>query len=89
MREKLIYSTMETTKTLSRIYKIRKFEDRHLLERYSFPQMQAEIDFSVPIPELKQIKFFEDCSSGVMKNVLDEIGNYINENFVNEFEDSY
>ena len=89
MCEKLKYKSMETPQPLSRIYKIRKFEDRHLLERYSFPQMQAEIDFSVPIPELKRIKFFEDCSSGVMKNVIDEIGTYINENFVNEFEDSY
>lgn len=80
---------METTQQLSRIYKIRKFEDRHLLERNNFPQMQAEIDFSVPVPELTQIKFFEDCRSMVMKNVIDEIGNYINENFVNEFEDSY
>lgn len=80
---------METTRPLSRIYKIRKLEDRHLLERYIFPQMQAEIDFSVPVPELKQIEFLEDCSSTVMKNVIDEIGNYINENFVNEFEDSY
>ena len=89
MREKLKYSAMETTKTLSGIYKIRKFNDRHLLQRHIFPQMQAEIDFSAPVPELKQIKFFEDCSTTVMKNVVDDIGNYINENFVNEFEDSY
>ena len=80
---------METTRSLSRIYKIRKVEDRHLLQRHIFPQMQAEIDFSAPVPELKQIEFFEDCSTTVMMNVIDEIGNYINENFVNEFEDSY
>lgn len=80
---------METTQMLSGIYKIRKLKDRHLLKRFVYPQMQAEIDFSVPFPELKKIKFFEDCSSSVMKNVIDEIGNYINENFVNEFEDSY
>jgi hypothetical protein len=80
---------METIRSLSRIYKIRKFEESHLLERHIFPKMQAEIDFSVPVPELKHIKFFEDCSTSLMKNVIDEIGYYINENFVNEFEDSY
>lgn len=80
---------MDTSQSLSGIYKIHKFKDRHLLKRFIYPQMQAEIDFSVPIPELKKIEFFEDCSSLIMKSVIDEIGYYINENFICEFEDSY